>query len=329
MEWIDRPTERDLHPVAVIIGDFWREVIPAEPDVPAAELAAEIREVPAHHRVLLAVAQEGGEVVGVLELVLDDLPGVDALAWVKYLVVRPDHRRRGIGTALLEAAIERSHREKRTRINSFVAQCHAAGMSFASARGAEPGLVQFQNRLHTAKLDRQLLEGWVTRATERASEYSLVCFDQNCPSEWLAGFAQVISVMNTAPRPEGLGDLAVTGEQVLAQEQAHVRQGGWGWTVCALHRPSGRLVGFTELGGSAHRPWFAIQGDTGVDPAHRNLGLGRWMKAINALRLLDEKPAVDTVDTWNADVNASMLSINSAMGFQGVATWQEWGLQVR
>jgi GNAT superfamily N-acetyltransferase len=247
---------------------------------------------------------------------------------VKYLVVPEAYRRRGIGTALLEAAVERARKEKRTRVNCFVARSHTPGMSFASARGASPGLVQFQNRLHTAQLDRQLLAGWVTRATERAGDYSLVCFDQICPTEWLTSLAEVISVMNTAPRPEGLGDLVVTGEQVLAQERAHIRRGGWGWTVCALHEPSRRLVGFTELGGSAHRPWLAIQGDTGVDPAHRNLGLGRWIKATNALRVLDERPEVDTVETWNADVNAPMLSINDAMGFRAVATWQEWGVPV-
>jgi len=96
--------------------------------------------------------------------------------------------------------------------------------------------------------------------------------------------------------------------------------------VCACHRPSGRLVGYTELGGSSRRPWLARQGDTGVENAHRNLGLGRWVKATNALRLLSERPEVKVVDTWNADVNAPMLSINDAMGFRAVAHWQEWRL---
>ena len=64
-----------------------------------------------------------------------------------------------------------------------------------------------------------------------------------------------------------------------------------------------------------------------MDREHRNLGLGRWLKAANALRLLDERPEVTTIETWNAGVNAAMLAINHAMGFQPVAEWQEWTLQ--
>jgi mycothiol synthase len=136
------------------------------------------------------------------------------------------------------------------------------------------------------------------------------------------------SVMNTAPKAKGVDDIAVTPDQVRANQEAHIRRGGWGWTVCACHEPSGRLVGFTELSGFSYRPWLAEQGDTGVHPDHRNRGLGRWMKAVNGLRLLDEKPEVSVLETWNADVNAPMLSINDTMGFRPVAEWQEWRLPI-
>jgi hypothetical protein len=201
-------------------------------------------------------------------------------------------------------------------------------MRFASACGATPGLVDRQNRLQVKHLDAQLLENWVARAAERAGDYELVCFDGICPDEWLTGFAEVISVMNTAPRVEGTDDVVTTEQQVRESEEAHLRSGGWGWTVCVCHHPSRRLVGYTELGGSSHRPWLAEQGDTGVDAAHRNLGLGRWMKAVNALRLLEERPETMVIETWNAGVNAPMLAINDAMGFRPVAEWQEWRLEL-
>jgi hypothetical protein len=71
-----------------------------------------------------------------------------------------------------------------------------------------------------------------------------------------------------------------------------------------------------------------VQGDTGVEPAHRNLGLGRWIKATTALRLLKDRPTTEVVETWNSGVNAPMLRINDAMGYRPVAEWQEWRLDI-
>ena len=60
---------------------------------------------------------------------------------------------------------------------------------------------------------------------------------------------------------------------------------------------------------------MAFQGDTGVRPDHRGHGLGAWMKAVNHLRLADERPDVEWVQTWNAASNEPMLRINRALGF--------------
>jgi GNAT superfamily N-acetyltransferase len=321
---LEAPSEQDLGAVASLFSDFWREVIPGEPDFPVAELVSEIQEAPAHHRVLFATVHEHGEVIAGAQLNLDDIEGQRSHAWVPYLVVRPDCRERGIGSALLHALADRARGEGRVRLDTAAAVSHQGGMVFASAIGATAGLVDRQNRVPTERLDRVLLDGWVQRSSYRAGDYCLICFDGRCPEEWLVPFAEVTSIMNTAPRADGVDDVIVTPEQIQANQEARLRRRGWSWTVCACHRPTRRLVGFTEVGGFSYRPWLAEQGDTGVHPAHRNRGLGRWMKAVNASRLLDEKPEVGVLETWNAGVNAPMLSINEAMGFQAVAEWQEW-----
>jgi GNAT superfamily N-acetyltransferase len=172
-----------------------------------------------------------------------------------------------------------------------------------------------------------MLEGWVRRAKDRAHDYSLVCFDGPCPDELLEGFALLTRVMNTAPRSAGDQDVHSTPAEVRASHETLLRRMGWVWTACACHEATGKLVGFTQLLATRARPWLGQQWDTGVDPAHRNLGLGRWLKAANALRLLDERPEVTTIETWNAGVNAAMLAINDGMGFRPVADWQEWTLE--
>jgi mycothiol synthase len=134
--------------------------------------------------------------------------------------------------------------------------------------------------------------------------------------------------MNSAPRTETFEDFAMTAEQIRQREEMSIRRGHRLWAVCARHDPSGELVGFTEIFLNAHRPWLAEQDNTGVDPIHRDKGLGRWIKAVNARRLLDQHPEVRIVETWNADVNAPMLAINDAMGFRCAVRWQEWEIEV-
>ncbi len=328
VEWLEAPSEDDLRGTADLFSVFGREVIPGEPDVPVAELASDIREAPAHRRVFVATVTRGGGLIAATQLILDDVEGLRSHAWVPYLVVRPDHRRQGVGSTLLTAVIGRARSQGRVRLDTAVPLSHRDGMRFASNTGATAGLTDRQSRVPTERLDRVLLETWVNRSSRWAGEYCLVCFDGRCPEEWLMPFAEVRSVMNTAPRAKGVDDVVVTPQQLGANQEAHVRRGGWSWTVCACHEPTGRLVGFTELGGFAYRPWLAEQGDTGVHPQHRHRGLGRWIKAANALRLLDERPEVGVLETWNADVNAPMLSINHAMGFRTVTEWQEWRLPI-
>ncbi len=88
--------------------------------------------------------------------------------------------------------------------------------------------------------------------------------------------------------------------------------------------PPASWSGITELYLPASRPWMAFQGDTGVRPDHRGHGLGAWMKAVNHLRLGQERPDVEWVQTWNAESNEPMLRINRALGFTPVQRFQSW-----
>lgn len=329
IDWLERPSDRDLDAVARIVNQFWREVIPGEPDRPTAELAVAIREVPAHRSVSLAVARDHrGDIVGAAELTFEGYAGRENAAWLKYLVVDAATRRRGTGRQLLDAVAEQCRSAGRTRLSHVVARAHAAGAAFATSSGAIPALVDVQNRLLVADLDRRTLESWIARADDRAEQYSIVAFDGVCPDEWLEPYTRVVDVMNDAPRSEATEAAVVTADQVRDNMEVFARQGNVMWTACARDDATGEFVGFTELAFGPFRPWLASQGDTAVHPDHRERGIGRWLKAINALRMLDERPEVTAVDTWNAGVNAAMLSINTAMGFRPIAEWQEWELSL-
>lgn len=71
---------------------------------------AELAEIASSPAVVLFVAKDpalGGEIVGSLSLVLFRIP-TGVRAWIEDVVVDADHRRKGIGIALTQAAIERA-----------------------------------------------------------------------------------------------------------------------------------------------------------------------------------------------------------------------------
>ena len=238
--------------------------------------------------------------------------------------VRPDRQGEGLERALLGVMVEAACDDFSARILDLEERLDDALLAPWQALGFEVKLRTPRNVLWTRDLNRDLLGEWVARAQERASDYELVRFDGPCPDDLLAEYLELRQVMNTAPLEElDWDDEAYSAEQLRSLEAWDVRRRATPWVLIARHVPSGELAGFTVLIETDLWPETAWQGDTGVLPAHRERGLGRWLKAVNALRLLDEWPAVETVTTWNAGSNKPMLGINYAMGYAALEWWGE------
>src|SRR5688572_27702080 len=241
-----------------------------------------------------------------------------------WLAVHPEVRGLGLGSALLDRAVQTARRWGCT-ILDFEARVGGPGEPFLRALGAERRLIERRSRCRTGEIDRELLEGWVRRAGERAAGYSLVAWDGPCPDELLAAFVGLKAVMNTAPLEAfEWDDERVTAEQWRQIEATNAARNVETWQLCARHDDSGELAGYTELAFPRLWPAAAWQEDTGVWPKHRDRGLGRWLKAVNALRLLEERPGIEFIDTWNAGSNEAMLGINEAMGFRPLENWGDW-----
>jgi mycothiol synthase len=241
--------------------------------------------------------------------------------------VRPEARGQGLAKALLRPAVARALEEGRVILDGGgITDGDAA--TFSEKLGAERKITERKSRMVLADVDRSMLEEWVVKAKQRAEGYSLLAWDGPVPEEYLAKFVDLTMVMNTAPRDDlEMEDWVHTPERQREAEQRAIAQGLTWWTLVARHDEADELVGYTELYFPAYADDVAWQEATAVDPTHRDKGLGRWLKAANALRLLDEKPQVRYVDTWNAFSNAPMLGINIAMGFEVVKSYS--GYQVR
>jgi GNAT superfamily N-acetyltransferase len=166
---------------------------------------------------------------------------------------------------------------------------------------------------------------WVKRAEERASEYELLYLPSPIEEEHLKAFCELQFVMNTAPAEDfEEEDQVITPEiwrDIEVKEEARARDV---LTYVARHKPTGALAGFTSVFCHRLQTDLVWQGDTGVDPAHRNKGLGRWLKATMALQLRSEYPDVQRIDTYNAGSNAPMLGINIEMGFKPIMIETVW-----
>ena len=151
-------------------------------------------------------------------------------------------------------------------------------------------------------------------------------YDGRCPTDELArDFIARPRGDERRPAPGGRWRSRTSRvEELRAVEAASAAAHQDWWNVGVRHDATGELVGLTELYLPANRPWMAFQGDTGVRPDHRGHGLGAWMKAVNHLRLADERPDVEWVQTWNAESNEPMLRINRALGFAPVQRFQSW-----
>jgi mycothiol synthase len=306
------------------------------------------------HRVLELEEAPGDEPVGLEQLLLEAChprPELDAtrflvlderglaLAWASLEVedtednrhlayveggVRPDARRRGLATMLLHRCAEVAAQKGRTKL--FLSAVEgSAGDGFLASTGADYVYLARLSRCLVADIDRAEMERWA----QPRPGYSILTWSSPTPEHHLQGYVDVLHVMNTAPLQDlDYEDEVITADLLRGRERALADHKGTNWVAVARHEATGAFVGLSELHFDGFRAARVEQWNTGVAPAHRGHGLGRTLKAINALRLLDERPAARFIDTQNQDQNGPMLAINDAMGFRPHIRYRQYQLPV-
>ena len=224
------------------------------------------------------------------------------------LLVHPAYRRRGIGSALLETVREAA---RAAGVRSFFGHhWDEAGAAFAANAGARDDQrdVRAVLDLRTAALSEPSLPaGWHLRSWVGAA-----------PEELVESFARARDAMNDAPAPDGVEMPAMTVDEVRRiEETAALRGREVRVTVAVGER--GEIGAFTDLRATPGSRAAATD-DTAVVASFRGLGLARAVKVESLRRLRTDRSEVETVSTMNAEDNAAMRHINTAIGFVPTST---------
>ena len=270
----------------------------------------------------LAVAD--GQVLGYALL---DMPATDNLHLVDVtLEVRPEHRRRGIGTSLLEHVERRAAQLGRDTVVSYVTESlpdvvrlDESGKAFAAARGYPVVETEILGRNLLAEVDEAALDRLYDRAWRKAEGYELVEWTGQAPEDAADDLARLHARMWTDP-PTGEMDIRPAVYDVARlRETERVWDARGTLRLGALVREesSGEVAGYTLIIVPPGSESEALQEDTIVDPRHRGKRLGTILKVANQRQLRRYRPMTGSVITWNSEANDHMRSINEAIGYRG------------
>jgi GNAT superfamily N-acetyltransferase len=237
------------------------------------------------------------------------------LAWLG-LKVRPESRRRGLGSEMFEALVAEVKARGRTSVGAD-GWDDEGPRAFAARYGLEEKSRAVNRRQHLAEVDWAVLERLHAKALAAASSYELFRQVGRTPDDELAAVAEMSAAINDAPTDDlDIEDEVYSPERVRAYEDAQLGRGDQLYRVLARHRETGELAGHSVVAVEGDRPEIGHQHDTSVVASHRGHRLGVLVKTEMNLWLRDEQPQLVSIDTWNAESNDHMISVNDAIGYR-------------
>lgn len=316
----------ELEEAARLLQAQNQERVPEDPPTPIDALIQRITATtPGQWRAIFSARDASGTLVGSSFVGWNKNEPENAHARWTEVNVLPDHRRRGVGRALMRAAVEACLGQGDELV--FFGQTNdrqPSGAAFARAIAASAGLEMKLNQLAIADVDRAKVAEW---AKLHPAGYRLERADNVVPQTLVKPFLDSANAMNDMPK----GDLKFA-DQKFTEEQLHERESwlkqagmDW-WLIVAIHEATGEGAGFTEVNYDPRIGHVIQQSGTGVTAAHRGHRLGLWMKAAMLDRIMRERPEAKFIRTGNANVNKNMLEINTLLGFRHAWSNTLWQL---
>ncbi|NIK60937.1 GNAT family N-acetyltransferase [Kribbella shirazensis] len=244
------------------------------------------------------------------------------------IAVPPEHRRRGIGTALWRWAVTRSAQLGRTIVQAElgVPGDPSPGAAFAERLGFQVEHVEEHLVVPLPYDDLRLDE--LRSAAGPLDGYRLTSWAGLCPPEHQQAYADLHTAMDLDVPTGGMTRELVpwTVEKLTASEARVDRT--YLALVTMAHTDAGEPAGYTLIYLPRADAEHAQQDDTLVLREHRGHNLGTHLKLANLQQLAKHRTAQRFLHTWTALSNAPMRKVNARFGFRAVEEHREVELRL-
>jgi ADP-ribose pyrophosphatase YjhB (NUDIX family)/GNAT superfamily N-acetyltransferase len=237
--------------------------------------------------------------------------------------VPPQHRRRGIGTALWQWAVTRSAQLGRTIFQTEIGVPSEPwpGAAFAARLGFEVEHVE-DHLVVPLPYDDVLLDD-LRRTAGALDGYRLTSWAGVCPPEHQQAYADLHTAMDHDVPTGGMTREVVpwTVEKLQGSEQRIDRS--YLALVTMAHTVSGEPAGYTLMYLPRADAEHAQQDDTLVLREHRGHNLGTHLKLANLDQLAKHRTTQRYLHTWTALTNGPMQKVNARFDFRTVEEHRE------
>lgn len=296
--------------------------------IPVDEAWTLVDSPPPEYRFSCLAAVDGEKVVGAAWLTWSLAENRELL--VAELGVEASHRRRGIGSALLEASKAAALADGRNALLGGTFSSYGEGPGAGAAFAAARGFVSQYAALHLVL--NYPVNGLGELAADVAphhQDYTLATWPDGCPDEFVDQYCDLLSLIDDEVP---LDDLELEAKrwtpERLRSVEARRRTAGHLTSTTVAIAPDGSLAGYTELTGKPQQPERLDQHDTLVRPNHRGHRLGLALKIANLQALQTRTTHPATIHTSNAATNAAMIAVNDQLGFRAVEHQHIWVQEV-
>jgi GNAT superfamily N-acetyltransferase len=316
---IRQATENEFRCLSEFNNIIHHEYLPDDPPIPLEEYIQGWKTVPdfVEYEAYAAWDLSNTKIIAFCRIMVFNTGDNEHLARFG-IEILPEYRRQGIGRQALALLLPFAQKRKRTLWMTFAWDNIVAATQFLEELGARRGSEIKMNQLKLAEFDHSVVERWLEQSEKLKMEFELGFWDAAYPDANLDDVVALLQeVANDQPRDSlEMEDMKFTPQLLRSWEKNTFARGDQRWTMYAMDKTNGKVVGLTDVFWNPNRRMILNQAFTGVYPAYRSKGLGRWLKAEMMQKVLRERPEVQFIRTGNATSNVPMLKINNEMGFK-------------